>query len=504
MFNRASPAEVVEGPRTVPARDLTPAALRPAPQSGLYRTVWRWHFYAGLFTIPVIVLLCLSGITWLFRPQLDSVLYSHLTSVRQGTQVVSYDRQLAAVQRSYPESSIVSMDPPASGTSSTRFDIATKEGRNYSVFVDPYTGQVIGHRDNDRDPALIALKMHGSLMTESWLGDKKWGDGLIEIVASWAILLLATGVYLWWPRGRLRGSLRGVVVPRTRDVRRRTFWRDLHAVTGVLFSFVALFFLVTGMFWTGLFGTKYWDWGARLGSGYPPQVFQGVQSTRVEDLVKSGKPAWSVSRVPVPPSDPGDGKHHPSPNGNLQWDPRKGAPLDAVVARAQEAGFQPGFTITMPADEKGSYAIGNWPDVEGRPFQQASATQYAFVDQYTGELLGNYHHDGAGALAQASDLGIALHEGRQLGVVNQLLTLVAALAVLLSCATGVVMWLKRRPSGLGAPGRLQSRRAGLVVLGIAAALGLLFPLLGLSLLVVVVVEFAVLRRVPPVARFLGV
>src|SRR5690242_12797332 len=60
---------------------------------------------------------------------------------------------------------------------------------------------------------------------------------------------------------------------------------------------------------------------------------------------------------------PGDGTHHPSPSGNLRWDPSNGAPLDAVVARAQEAGF----TITMPAHESGSYAIGNWPDVEGRP-----------------------------------------------------------------------------------------------------------------------------------------
>lgn len=37
----------------------------------LYRTIWRWHFYAGLFVIPFILLLSLTGAAYLFKPQLD-------------------------------------------------------------------------------------------------------------------------------------------------------------------------------------------------------------------------------------------------------------------------------------------------------------------------------------------------------------------------------------------------------------------------------------------------
>ncbi|HTM95387.1 MAG TPA: PepSY-associated TM helix domain-containing protein, partial [Croceibacterium sp.] len=38
---------------------------------GLYATIWRWHFYAGLFVIPFILTLALSGATYLFKPQID-------------------------------------------------------------------------------------------------------------------------------------------------------------------------------------------------------------------------------------------------------------------------------------------------------------------------------------------------------------------------------------------------------------------------------------------------
>ena len=40
-------------------------------RTALYRTVWRWHFYAGLFVVPFILLLSLTGAIYLFKPQID-------------------------------------------------------------------------------------------------------------------------------------------------------------------------------------------------------------------------------------------------------------------------------------------------------------------------------------------------------------------------------------------------------------------------------------------------
>ena len=43
-----------------------------APRAhGLYRAIWRWHFYAGMFVIPFILLLSVTGAIYLFKPQID-------------------------------------------------------------------------------------------------------------------------------------------------------------------------------------------------------------------------------------------------------------------------------------------------------------------------------------------------------------------------------------------------------------------------------------------------
>jgi Uncharacterized iron-regulated membrane protein len=52
---------------------------RPTPS--FYNLAWRWHFYAGLFVAPFMILLALTGIIYLFKPQLDPLLYDHLLTV---------------------------------------------------------------------------------------------------------------------------------------------------------------------------------------------------------------------------------------------------------------------------------------------------------------------------------------------------------------------------------------------------------------------------------------
>ncbi len=47
----------------------------------VYRAIWRWHFYAGVFCIPFVIWLSVTGSIYLFRPQIESWLdrpYDHL------------------------------------------------------------------------------------------------------------------------------------------------------------------------------------------------------------------------------------------------------------------------------------------------------------------------------------------------------------------------------------------------------------------------------------------
>ncbi|HWX03947.1 PepSY domain-containing protein, partial [Collimonas sp.] len=83
-------------------------------------------------------------------------------------------------------------------------------------------------------------------------------------------------------------------------------------------------------------------------------------------------------------------------------------------------------------------------------------------------------------------LGVALHMGEYFGLVNQLLCAVISLALLGMALTGFVMWWLRRPqNSLGAPKRvLQPPPSITRWKGYMALLGILFPLMGVSMIAV--------------------
>jgi uncharacterized iron-regulated membrane protein len=59
-------------------RDWHPSSSSESPANRFYRTVWRWHFYAGLFVIPFMLILAATGLIYLFKPQLDAAMYHNL------------------------------------------------------------------------------------------------------------------------------------------------------------------------------------------------------------------------------------------------------------------------------------------------------------------------------------------------------------------------------------------------------------------------------------------
>ncbi len=551
-------------------------ARQRARTTKLFPAVWRWHFYAGLLSIPVIVLLCLSGIVYLFKPQIDAVAWADLRDVTPQAQTASFAQQQAAALQAFPGASVTQVAPPPADDRATEFDVMTTDGDTRRVYVDPYTAQVTGSRDPANSLTSIALELHGMLLTNRFLDEGgMWGDRIIELTASWAIVLVVTGVYLWWPRGRRRR--RDALVPRLRARSVRMRWRDLHAVTGVLFSFVTLFFLVSGLAWAGVWGAKVWTpFTEKVGASYPEGTYDGAASGKVADLITNGKPAWAAGELPLAPSafeassgarsvsapvasaatpapapsaggKPGHAGHdghlqpagkpgHAGHEGHLSsgglaaitadrpdvrvrsgddghtghthastvtWDPTKGAPIDAILGRAQQLGFKPGYTVSYPADETGTYSVFQFADADVHPNQSATDTRIAYLDQFTALPVRQHDFSQFGPLAQATDWSIALHEGREWGVLSQILALLGTLALLFSCASAVVMWRRRRPKGIGAPRRQPDRRLGAGVVAITLGLGLVFPLLGASILVLLFVDLVLVRRIPRLARALG-
>ena len=238
--------------------DTEPELAGNTRASRLWRSIWRTHFYAGLFAAPILVLLAITGMVILYTEPIEQALDGDLVTVTvaAGDEQVTFDDQRAAVADRYPDWDVVSVTPPEEPDRSTAFAMTDEDGSAVNVYVDPYTGEVLGRQNDGADIVGLANRLHGNLDNESVtvpvpslagifgdgpaFADAAVGDMLVEVFAGWGLVLAFTGAYLWWPRKQ--GTGKALFVPRIRKPGRAR-WRDLHAVGGTVLAVMLVFFL---------------------------------------------------------------------------------------------------------------------------------------------------------------------------------------------------------------------------------------------------------------------
>jgi len=447
-----------------------------------YKAVWRCHFYAGLFVIPFVIILSVTGIIYLFKPQLDSIIYRDMLVVKPRPEMTSPEEQERAVKEQLPNAFIRSYIPSARADRSSQFEITDANKRELSVFVDPHTGKVLGNYETKNSFANFAFRIHGELL----IG--KWGDHMVELVASWAIVLILTGLYLWFPSGK--GSLVSALLPALWKKRRRSFWRGLHSSAGFYGSLIILFMLISGLFWTEFWGGTFagvWSDFPRDKdpSGFSSQALTGSLNNGIEKKI-----AWAVETMPLPES----GHHHD--HGSMVMSEKaddaagEDISLDSLVAVAKENDLADGYSILFPQNRSGVFTIS-------APVDDPIKQETIHLDRYSGKILAKVGWDDYPTVPRIVSFAISIHQGRYFGIANQLLMLTAALVVLLLSFSGIIMWWNRRPARtLGAPQPPSDPKIRKTIVVMLLLLGVLLPFVGGSLLIVLIFDLLIFRRLP--------
>lgn len=459
---------------------------RSARRRDAYRLIWRWHFYAGLFCLPFVLWLATTGMIYLFKPQLEPLLerrYAHVTTA--AAQLPS--AQVAAALRAVPGSVLNAYQLSSSPEAATRV-LVGHGSELIRVFVNPSTLQVLGVvRENDRFMKVI-FYLHGELLLGST------GSMLVELAASWTILMLLTGLYLWWPRN---ARLSGTLYPRLRQGQ-RIFWRDLHAVSGLWISMFALTLLLSGLPWSK-------SWGGMLrtvqhaytATATPPDWTTGSASERAQ-IKAENTPANEQARhkssgmnmpgMDMPGMDMGDMQ------GSTQADY---SPLDRLVPIVTAQNLASPVMIAPPSQRSPNWTARS--DADDRP-----SRSNLVLDATTGAILQRTTFAQKPLLDRIIGYGIAIHEGALFPPLNQILGVFTALGLMTLCTSAVVMWWRRRPTGvLGAPPALDTARYPYLLIALLVFLGIFLPLLGGSMLLVWLVERVCLRHITRVRIFLG-
>ncbi|GAA0904274.1 PepSY domain-containing protein [Rothia nasimurium] len=445
--------------------------------------IWRWHFYAGLFCLPFIVWLATTGMVYLFKPQIEPWLERGYAHVAHGP-ALPPSAQVAAALAAVPGSVLNAYELPVTTEQATRV-LVGKGPQVIRVFVDPSTARVL-HVVNDEDRFMrVIFYLHGELLAGTP------GSMLVELAASWTIVMLLTGLYLWWPRGT---RLRGVLLPRLRQGS-RIFWRDLHAVTGVWISAMALVLLLSGLPWAK-------SWGGLLKDAR--QAYSHV--VVAQDWTTGSADQRRINReANAPVTDEHAGMAGMSMPGMAMDDKTASmpvvapdySPIDRIVPGMASQHWPAPVLISPPSKRSPFWSAHS--DVQDRPRRID-----ARIDPSTGKIIDVTRFKDRPFLDRLIGYGVALHEGQLFAPLNQVLGVATALGLLLMSVSATVLWWRRRPSGLlGAPPAHGSTRVSGALIAVIVLLGICLPLFGGTLLVVLMLERLLVTRWTKARIFLG-
>ncbi|GAA2355230.1 PepSY-associated TM helix domain-containing protein [Saccharopolyspora halophila] len=422
---------------------------QPGPATGwaaLRPMLLRLHFYAGVLVGPFLLVAALTGLLYVFTPQLEQHFYAHELHVPASSQSQPLAEQVRVATSALPAEELEAVRPAPSPTDTTQVIFEDPENRaSYfrTVFVDPHTAEVRGVLETYGSGQALPLRtFFDQLHRNLNLGDP--GRVYSELAASWLWVVVLGGLVLWVTRRRSR--IAAMFKPQVRGSRRRRVL-SWHGSVGLWIALGLLFLSATGLTWSTYAGANIGELRSAL--------------------------AWETPSVSTDLPRPAAGD----------------VGMDRVLAAADAHGLSGPVEITPPGDGS-AYRVQeigrSWPT------QQDAVA----VHPGSGEITASLPFADQPLVAKLSRWGIDAHMGLLFGWVNQLVLVVMAVALICMIVWGYRMWWLRRPTrGFGkSPERGAWRRVpnrilvpiGIAALGIAYAL----PVFGVSLLIFLVVDSA--------------
>ena len=359
------------------------------------------HRWIGLLSAFWLFILGLTGSILVYYEELDRLLNPELRSVAVSAEHLSTSEIFAAAEAHRPGSYGLQLRFGPGPNDATTVLLGARPGHdavsdNTRIFVDPYTGEVLGERvfgafQVDRKHLVnLIYQIHVDLKLGKWM---QWILGLIAL--SWIFSQIA-GIFvsfhppkLWkrsfWIRRRAKGYV---------------FLFDLHRSTGLWFLPATLVLAVTGL---------YFNW------------YELVEDSVAAVAEVSPRTDESTQLLPSPLYDPS-------------------VSIDSAMSTARMVTGGAKIERVRRIPEKGLYWIySKDPRDVGK-----NGMRWTFIDMQTGAVLSNRHALEGSAGNAFLAWQPPLHSGHAFGWPGRLYVFFAGLIVAAASVTGIVIWLRKR------------------------------------------------------------
>jgi uncharacterized iron-regulated membrane protein len=275
----------------------------------------------------------------------------------------------------------------------------------YTVFVNPYSGEVLKVKDMSTDFFRQVINGHYYL----WLPPNV-GQPILTTATMLFAFLLISGLVLWWPKNRAASKKRFTVKWNAK-------WRrvnyDLHNVLGFYVTWILLFVALSGMVMGFQWFAKSVYWVSSGGKSAVPFA---------ESVSKSAGDARLVALAA-----------DKAPAEDILW----------AKAKAERPGFKGNIDVHPPHAKDAAIELAINPDPG--TFWKAD---YLFYDRYTLQEIKVDHMFGKFAEASTADkiarMNYDLHVGAVLGLPGKIMAFCGSLVAASLPITGFMIWRGRK------------------------------------------------------------
>jgi uncharacterized iron-regulated membrane protein len=368
------------------------------------------HLYLSLAAGMVIMTCCFTGAILVFEKELQEIFHKDRYFVKQQGSHLSIEQLVANIKQQYPQAKIASVkiypDPTRSveiGVGMPSKDAYRQQSgkRNasppagggratHTVFVNPYTGQII-ELYNYRETFFYTM-----FALHRWLlgGENSIGKTITGVSTFIFLFILITGIILWWPKNK-------AILMQRLKIKTNANWKrinhDLHIVLGFYAAIFLFIFAFTALAWS-------FEW------------FNNGIYTITNSTMETPKPPHS---------------NYVANKKSISYD----VAFTTVIRAVPDAQY---YTLRAPNDSTGIFTATALPI---SAMETASDSYY--IDQYSGKLIGSLQFEDKNLGQRVRSTFKPVHVGSIYGLPSKILAFFVCLFGASFPITGTIMWINR-------------------------------------------------------------
>jgi uncharacterized iron-regulated membrane protein len=375
------------------------------------KLIGKIHLVLGLASGLVVFVVATTGAIWTFEQEISDWVYPYRRVAATGQPFLPPSALVQMARPHLGSRAVQAIDYPGPGRAAVVRAHTTDHHLPHQVYLDPYTGQV-RHVKTSRGFFDLVLELHVNLL----LGN--FGRQLVHYATLFCLVLLVSGLVLWWPKNRPAAKQRLWFRWKAGLKWKRKNY-DLHNILGFYASWIAVFVVITGLAWGFGWVNRGLYWLASGGAAYV---------------------------------DYADPKPGPGAGQSLPWPTLADRAYEQTVARYARPFAS--LSLYFPPDTAKTGAISGYINPSATTYYQSSSYYYHYR---TGAPLLEEHFHQLNNGQKLRSLYYDIHIGKILGLPGQILVFLASLVVASLPITGFYVWYGRRYKA-AAPARAPARR----------------------------------------------